>query len=157
MLQVRVALWAQVDNDVEDGATHAANELGLGRGRILKVHAANRTLLAIVRDIGLGDERLQPVCLEFMLAESAGKEAPRIFPSLQVNDKSALELGFRENHRSLLASATEQNVAIIGPLEICNGISFQLPFWRESAGQHVSELQRFVKTGRQEFQLCEDT
>ena len=44
VLEIRRALGAQVDDDVEDRATRAAHQLGLGGRRILKVHPAERPL-----------------------------------------------------------------------------------------------------------------
>ena len=44
VLEVGWALRPQIDDDVEDGAARAAHDLGLGRRRVLEVHAAERAL-----------------------------------------------------------------------------------------------------------------
>ena len=58
MLEVGRALGSQVDDDVEDRAPRASHELGLGRRRILEVHASKCALLQVEREVGLGDDRL---------------------------------------------------------------------------------------------------
>jgi hypothetical protein len=64
------------------------------------VHAADRALLYVVGGISLGDERLQPVRFELLLAERASKEAARILLAIEIDNDGALELGFREDHKS---------------------------------------------------------
>ena len=44
VLEVGWAFGPEIDDDVEDGAARAADELGLGRRRILEMHAAKRAL-----------------------------------------------------------------------------------------------------------------
>src|SRR5262245_41351421 len=91
MLEVRGTLRTQVDNDVKDGAACAADELGFGRRRKLEMHAAQRPFFYIGCDIGLGDDGLQPVRLEFVLTKGPREKASRVFPALQVNNKGAAE------------------------------------------------------------------
>ena len=61
VVEVGRALGSEVHDDVEDGSPGAPHELGLGRGRELKVHPAQRALLLIECDVGLGDQRLEPM------------------------------------------------------------------------------------------------
>ena len=65
------------------------------------MHAADGALSDVVGDISLGDERLQPVRFEFLLAERASKKAARILLAIEIDDKGAFQLGFRENHNQL--------------------------------------------------------
>ena len=51
-----------------------------------------------MRDIGLGDGRLEAVGLEFLLAKASRKEATQVISSLQINDKGTLEFGLSKNH-----------------------------------------------------------
>ena len=76
----------------------AAHQLGLGRGRILEVHAAQRALGLVEGDVGLGDHRLQPVLRELVLAEGAGEEPAVVLPALEVDDERALQLRLGEDH-----------------------------------------------------------
>src|SRR5262245_21106913 len=98
MLQVSGAFRTQVDDDIEDGAPCAPNELGFGCGGILEVHATNRAFLAIVRQVGLRNHRLEPVCPEFLLTKGPGKEAARILFSVQVDDEGTPKPGLGKNH-----------------------------------------------------------
>ena len=49
-------------------------------------------------DVGLGDDRLQAMVGQLVLAESSGEIAARVLPALQVDEKGARELGFGEDH-----------------------------------------------------------
>ena len=76
MIKIGRTFGTQVDDDVDDCAARAADELGFGRGRELEMHAAQRSLRDIVGDIGLRDHRLEPVGRKLVLAEAAGEETP---------------------------------------------------------------------------------
>ena len=45
--------------------------------------------LLVEGDVGLGNDRLQPVRLELMLTEGAREEPARIFPALNVDHERA--------------------------------------------------------------------
>src|SRR3989449_9874674 len=98
VVEIGGALRPQVYDDVEDGSPGAPHEFGLGRGRELEVHPAHRALLLIESNIGLGDERLEPVLSELSLAEDPGKEAPVVLAAIHVEDEGALELRLDEDH-----------------------------------------------------------
>jgi hypothetical protein len=98
VLEIGGALGTQVDDDVEDRAARRPHQLGLGSGRILEVHAAQRAPVFVERDVGLRDQRFQPVVGELPLAERAGEEAAVVLATLDVDDEGALELGFGEDH-----------------------------------------------------------
>ena len=92
VLEVGRALRAQVDDDVENRAARAAHELRFRRRRILEVHAAQRALASVERDVGLRDDRLEPVLGEFVLAERAREETAVVLAALEVDDERALSL-----------------------------------------------------------------
>ena len=100
--QVGPALRPQVDDDVEDCASRASHQLGLGCRRILKMHPPKRAFLQVRSDIGLGDDGLQPVLTELILAEGACEEASLVVPAFEVDDEGAFELGLGEYHIGLL-------------------------------------------------------
>ena len=52
----------------------ARTSLVSARGRKLEVHPAQGALVAVERDVGLRDDRLQAVLLELVLAEGAREE-----------------------------------------------------------------------------------
>jgi hypothetical protein len=91
MLQIGRAFRAQVDNDIEDRTARAADKLGF-RPRAGIGNASRAQCLAdVVRDIGLGDDRLEAMGFEFLLAKASRKEATRVISSLQINHKGTLE------------------------------------------------------------------
>src|SRR2546426_9742916 len=98
VVEIGGALRPQVYDDVEDGSPGAPHEFGLGRGRELEVHPAHRALLLIESNIGLGDERLEPVLSELSLAEDPGEEAPVVLAAIHVADEGALELRLDADH-----------------------------------------------------------
>ena len=49
-------------------------------------------------DVGLGDQRLQAVLGELVLAEGAREEAAVVLPALDVDDEGALQLRLGEDH-----------------------------------------------------------
>jgi hypothetical protein len=64
----------------------------------LKVHAAQSSFLKIGCKVGLGNDGLQPMGLEFILTKGASKKAARVFPALQIDNKGTLQLGLGKNH-----------------------------------------------------------
>src|SRR5690242_3957388 len=92
VLQIGRALRTQIHNDVENCTTGAAHQLALGRRRILEMHAAQRSLLEIGCEVGLGNDRFQPMSLEFILAKRSREEASRVLPALQIDNKSTFKL-----------------------------------------------------------------
>ena len=100
VLQVRRALRAEVDDDVEDRAARAAHELGLGGRRELEVHPAQRALARLLNArFAWAITGSQAVLLELVLAERPREEAAVVLPALEVDDEGAGELGFGEDHR----------------------------------------------------------
>jgi hypothetical protein len=55
----------------------------------------------VVGHVRLGDQRLEAVVGELVLAEGAGEEATLVLASLHVEDEGTLELGLGEDHRFL--------------------------------------------------------
>jgi hypothetical protein len=62
------------------------------------MHAAQRALVPIVRNVRLGYDGLQAMRLELLLAEGAGEESSCIFAPFDVYDKCALKLRLCEDH-----------------------------------------------------------
>src|SRR5262249_54410042 len=83
----------------------------LSRRRDLEVHAAERAALAVVGKVRLGDQRLQALRLELVLAEGAGKEAPRILATLELDHERALELRLLEDHEVSFGSRASESRA----------------------------------------------
>ena len=71
-------LRPQVESDIVDRTADAAHQLGLGMGRFLVVHAAQRAAPQAVGQAGLRDARIQPAGMEFFGAEAAREEPARI-------------------------------------------------------------------------------
>ncbi len=89
VLQVGRAFGPQIDDDVEDGAAHAAHELRLRGRRILEMHAADGALAAIVGDVALSDDRLEAMRSELFLAEGASEVAATVLFSIEIDDECA--------------------------------------------------------------------
>ena len=89
VLEIRGALRPEVDDDVDDRAARAPDDLGLGRRRELEVHSAEGAGCAVERHVRLGDHRLQPVALELVLAERAGEVPAVVLTALEVDDEGA--------------------------------------------------------------------
>src|SRR5437899_10941058 len=62
------------------------------------MRTTQRALLLVEGDVGLGDERLEPVHRELSLAEDPGEQAPVVFAAIHVEDEGALELRLDEDH-----------------------------------------------------------
>ena len=101
MLQIGRALGPQVDNDVQNATARASHQFRLGGRWKLEMHSAHCALLAVVSDIDLRNDRLQPMRLEFFFAECAGEEAALVFPALQIDEKGPFQLGLSENQVSV--------------------------------------------------------
>jgi len=100
VLEVGRTLGPQVHNDVEDGAARAAHELGFSGRRILEMHPPHSALLHVEGNVCLGDERAEPVSLEFSLTEGPREEPARVLPAFHVDDVGTLERRFGEYHGS---------------------------------------------------------
>ena len=96
------ALGPQVDDDVDDRAARAADDLRLGLRRILEMHAAQRARRRVEGDVRLGDHGLEPVIGELVLAERAREVAARVLPALQVDHEGARQRRLCEDHVSPL-------------------------------------------------------
>jgi hypothetical protein len=89
---------AQVDDDVVDRPSGAANQLGLLIGRGLPVHAAQCAPAQIQRDVALCEVGVQSMGLELAAAERAGKEAALVADRFQTDQECTLQRGLREDH-----------------------------------------------------------
>ena len=67
-------------------------------GGILEVHPAHRARARVERDVRLGDDGVEPVVGELVLAERAGEESAVVLSRLDVDDERALQLGLGEDH-----------------------------------------------------------
>src|SRR6476660_10203363 len=102
MIQVGFALGTQVNDNIEHRAPRTTDELGFGAWRVLKMHAPERSFLGSGGDIRLRYYWLESANLEFFLAKASRKEAARVIPSLQINDKGTLQFGLSEYHVRIL-------------------------------------------------------
>src|SRR5438094_2348400 len=98
VLQERRALGPQVHDDVEDRPAGGPDELRLRVRRILEVHAAQRALPLVERDVRLRDDGLEAVGGELLLTEGAREEAAVVLAPLHVDDEGALQPGLGEDH-----------------------------------------------------------
>jgi hypothetical protein len=55
---------------------------------------------AVRRDIGLRNDRLQPVGFELTLAKGSREEPAAVLAPFQLQDVGTFQLGFDENHRT---------------------------------------------------------
>src|SRR5437868_12656898 len=62
------------------------------------MHPSHGPFFNIKGYVCLCNDRLQPMCLKFFLAEGAPEETPRIFATLNIDDIRTLELRLSENH-----------------------------------------------------------
>ncbi len=62
------------------------------------MHPAQGAFLLVEGNVGLRDDRLQPMVLELPLAERSRKKSAAVLTALDVDREGALELGFGENH-----------------------------------------------------------
>lgn len=79
------------------------------------MHSANRALSDVECHVGLGNDRFEAVCLEFLLAEGTGKKTARIFSALQVDDISSLEFRLSKNHTDIRSFFEKKRLATAGP------------------------------------------
>lgn len=90
-LQVGVGIGAQVHDHVVDRAADAADDLDLGVGLQLVVEAAQGARLVVVREVALGDRRVEPGVGELLLAEGTREEATVVLESPQVDESRSGE------------------------------------------------------------------
>jgi hypothetical protein len=64
------------------------------------MHAPQRALALIERNVALEHLRVQPVCFEFLRAKSAGKKPALIRVFLQFDHECAEQLSLRKNQVS---------------------------------------------------------
>ena len=69
------------------------------------MHAPHGTLFDVKGDIGLRDDRFQPMGLKLLLAEGAREKAPSVFPALEVDNVGPFQLGLSENHSAFCDQA----------------------------------------------------
>src|SRR2546426_433769 len=98
VLQERRALGPQVHDDVEDRPAGGADQLRLGVRRILEVHASQRALPLVERDVRLRNHGLEAVFGELPLTEGAGEKAALVLAPFHVDDEGTLQPGFGEDH-----------------------------------------------------------
>ena len=101
MLQVGRAFRAKIHDHIENGTTRAANEFAFSRRRILKVHAADRSLPPGRCNIGLGSHQCESVFLELFLTVGASEEAALISEALEANHARASQFCFFNYHREV--------------------------------------------------------
>jgi len=123
VLEVGRALRAEVHDDVQDRPAGRAHELGLGGGRVLEVHAAQRSLLVVERQVRLRDHRVQAVLGHLFLAERPREEPAGVLHAFELDDEGPFELRFREYHGEIHPSDTSNVVRSVegvqlGPKEI---------------------------------------
>src|SRR5262249_3964624 len=97
MLQICGAFRAQVHDDVQNSAPRAADELRFGRRRVLEMHTADTSFLASRCHVDLGNECLQPMSLELILAKSSCKKSSPVLPALQLDNEGSFQFGLGEN------------------------------------------------------------
>ena len=56
----------------------------------LEMHSAQRSLLSVPGNPGLGDDRLQVVLFELFPAKAAGEEASFVLPPFEIDDEGPL-------------------------------------------------------------------
>ena len=91
VLQPGRRVRAHVDDDVDDRAPDAADQLGLRMRGDLEVHAAQRAGPVVERQVALLDHGLQSGGAELVDAEGAGEEAAVVGAELEVDDGDALD------------------------------------------------------------------
>jgi len=62
------------------------------------MHAAQRALGFVERNIGLRNDWLSAVIRELVLAECSSKETSTVFATFDVDDERAFKLHFRKDH-----------------------------------------------------------
>ena len=85
----------QIEDEIVKSAADTADELGLGLGSKLIMHAAERPLLGAERIVDLHEPGDKLVGGELLLAEGPGEEAAVIAPLLQVDQVGARDRSFR--------------------------------------------------------------
>src|ERR1700761_4003551 len=98
MLQISFAFRSEIDNDVDNRASRAADEFRFGSWRVLKVHAADRSLAHVVRNIRLSDRRLQTMAGKLVLTEGPREESAVVDTPFQIEDEGALKRRLDEFH-----------------------------------------------------------
>src|SRR6266508_1338270 len=139
--QVGRAVWAEVDDDVDDRPARAAHELRLGSGRVLEMHPAHRAPTDVEREVGLGDRHLEAVISELLLAKGTGKESPVVLASLEFDHERSGERRLLEDHDCSLRRATatpSTSRPTLGALVV-------IPTWVQ---RRVRSLPRLLRTGR---------
>src|ERR1700686_570996 len=91
-------ILTQIDNHVVNCTLRAAYQLGLSRWRDLVMHAPQRSLLLVERDVALHGTRTQLVFQEFPFAPGTGKKATFVFPFFQLNHVRTRQFGLGKSH-----------------------------------------------------------
>ncbi len=98
VLPISLRLRPEVDDDVEYPAAQTTNQLRLARRRLLEVHSTQSTRFLIKGEIALGNIGIQPMRLKFAPAKASREKASAVLMRLQVDEESALQRSFGENH-----------------------------------------------------------
>jgi hypothetical protein len=88
VLQVSGRIWSQVNDDIVNRASRAADEFNLRMRSLLEMHSADGTLLATERDTALNELIRQVSFPEFPSAESSREKPARVFERLRFHDDS---------------------------------------------------------------------
>jgi len=91
-------LRAQIEDHVVDRAARAADDLRLGEGRLLIVHAAQCALSLVEGRTALRDARLEAARLELAPAPRPREAPARVLDRLGLDDERARERRLDEDH-----------------------------------------------------------
>src|SRR5215211_717387 len=108
-LLVGLRVATQVDDDVVDRAARAANELRLGVGGTLEVHAAQRPLPRVERDVRLHDLIGEAVVGELVRAPRAREEPTRVLAPFEVDEEGSRESRLLEDHAASRQRSVESS------------------------------------------------
>src|ERR1043166_1173592 len=117
--------WSEIDDHVVDRASGAANQLDLGIGRHLVVHAAERPGAGAVREVPLNKARPQPADGKLLLTPHPGEEAPFVPQKLGLDEVRAGELRLGED--DLVRSRLGLERLVRRRSATCHAIRFRTP------------------------------
>ena len=88
----------QVDNDIIDRAVDAMDQFVFRMGRLLKMHAPQRSCLSGEGDAALCNLRIQSLIGKLAFTEGSPKKSPIILQTLNLDDNNSRQFRFMENH-----------------------------------------------------------
>jgi len=125
---IRLRPGSEIQHHVVYGSSGAANQLGLERGRLLEVHAPNRSLAYAEPHVRLNRQVINTMLRELPGAPRSHKPAAIIYMRIGINHLGASDVRLRETHTiTLNLFTTRHYLSLLLPFSPYFPIGFFLP------------------------------